>query len=101
MLALQKMGCQNINLVSPSHFVPQFLEALTFAAGKGLTLPVVYNTGGYDSPDTLDLLDGIVNIYMPDIKFADDIAAVSIPVGRIITQLSKKWLRKCTGRWAT
>jgi len=72
MLDLQKRGCHNINLVSPSHFVPQFLEALSVAAEKGLTLPVVYNTGGYDSPETLDLLDGIVDIYMPDIKFADD-----------------------------
>lgn len=72
MLELQKRGCHNINLVSPSHFVPQFLEALTLAVGKGLTLPVVYNTGGYDSLETLDLLDGIVDIYMPDIKFAGD-----------------------------
>jgi len=72
MLDLQKRGCHNINLVSPSHFVPQFLEALSVAAEKGLTLPVVYNTGGYDAPETLDLLDGIVDIYMPDIKFADD-----------------------------
>ncbi|OPX83812.1 MAG: Radical SAM superfamily protein [Pelotomaculum sp. PtaB.Bin104] len=72
MLELQQRGCHNINLVSPSHFVPQFLEALAVAAEKGLTLPVVYNTGGYDSPETLDLLDGIVDIYMPDIKFADD-----------------------------
>jgi len=72
MLDLQKRGCHNINLVSPSHFVPQFLEALAVAAGKGLAVPIVYNTGGYDSPETLDLLDGIVDIYMPDIKFADD-----------------------------
>jgi len=72
MLALQKRGCHNVNLVSPSHFVPQFLEALVIAAEKGLQLPVVYNTGGYDALETLDLLEGIVDIYMPDIKFADD-----------------------------
>jgi len=72
MLELQERGCHNINLVSPSHFVPQFLEALAVAAKEGLTLPLVYNTGGYDAPGTLDLLDGIVDIYMPDIKFADD-----------------------------
>jgi len=72
MLDLQKRGCHNVNLVSPSHFVPQFLEALAAAAKKGLSIPVVYNTGGYDSLDTLDLLDGVIDIYMPDIKFGDD-----------------------------
>jgi putative pyruvate formate lyase activating enzyme len=72
MLSLQKRGCHNINLVSPSHFAPQFLEALAVAAAKGLNVPIVYNTGGYDSPETLDLLDGVVDIYMPDIKFGDD-----------------------------
>lgn len=72
MLDLQRRGCHNINLVSPSHFVPQFLEALVVAAAKGLKVPIVYNTGGYDSLETLDLLDGVVDIYMPDIKFGDD-----------------------------
>ncbi|MBN2307367.1 MAG: radical SAM protein [Candidatus Hydrogenedentes bacterium] len=71
MLALQAMGCHNINLVSPSHVVPQILEALLEAAGAGLHLPLVYNTGGYDSLDTLRLLDGLVDIYMPDMKYAD------------------------------
>ncbi|RKO66019.1 radical SAM protein [Desulfofundulus salinus] len=72
MLELQDMGCHNINLVSPSHYVPQILEALYIAAGDGLTLPLVYNTGGYDALHTLKLLDGVVDIYMPDIKFGDD-----------------------------
>jgi len=72
MLDLQKSGCHNVNLVSPSHFVPQFVKALAAARGQGLKIPVVYNTGGYDSLETLDLLDGIVDIYMPDIKFGDD-----------------------------
>lgn len=72
MLELQKGGCHNINLVSPSHFVPQILEALVVAVDMGLTVPIVYNTGGYDAPVTLDLLDGVIDIYMPDIKFADD-----------------------------
>lgn len=72
MLALQKRGCHNINLVSPSHFVPQFLEALATAAAKGLEIPIVYNTGGYDAIKTLEVLDGVVDIYMPDIKFGDD-----------------------------
>ncbi|MFZ5643560.1 MAG: radical SAM protein [Bacillota bacterium] len=74
MLQLQKSGCHNINLVSPTHFVPQILEALMPAAEKGLSVPLVYNTGGYDSVEILELLDGVVDIYMPDIKFGDDSA---------------------------
>ena len=72
MLALQDLGCHNINLVSPSHVVPQFLAALALAVPAGLRLPIVYNTGGYDSLATLRLLDGIVDIYMPDAKYDDD-----------------------------
>ncbi|MEE9202664.1 MAG: radical SAM protein [Dehalococcoidia bacterium] len=72
MLSLQQRGCHNINLVSPSHVVPQILEALELAAAAGLSLPLVYNTGGYDSVDTLRLLDGVVDIYMPDMKYADE-----------------------------
>jgi putative pyruvate formate lyase activating enzyme len=72
MLELQKGGCHNINLVSPSHFVPQILEALLVAEAMGLYIPLVYNTGGYDSLETLEILDGVVDIYMPDIKFGDD-----------------------------
>lgn len=76
MLALQRMGCVNVNFVSPSHVVPIILEALAQAASDGLRLPLVYNTGGYDSPATLGLLDGIVDIYMPDMKYASaDIGA--------------------------
>jgi putative pyruvate formate lyase activating enzyme len=71
MLSLQAQGCHNINLVSPSHVVPYILEALDIAAAKGLRLPLVYNTGGYDSLATLELLDGIIDIYMPDMKYAD------------------------------
>ena len=71
MLNLQGMGCHNINLVSPSHSVPQILEALCIAAEEGLQLPLVYNTGGYDSLETLALLDGVVDIYMPDAKYWD------------------------------
>lgn len=70
MLKLQKHGCHNINFVSPSHVVPQILEAVLIAAKSGLNLPLVYNTGGYDSLDTLKLLDGVVDIYMPDMKYS-------------------------------
>ena len=70
MLDLQERGCHNVNFVTPSHVVPQILEALVDAAERGLRLPLVYNTGGYDSLKTLELLDGVVDIYMPDFKFA-------------------------------
>jgi putative pyruvate formate lyase activating enzyme len=72
MLALQTRGCHNINLVSPTHVVPQILEALEIAINLGLRLPLVYNSGGYDSVKTLEILDGIVDIYMPDMKYSDE-----------------------------
>ena len=71
MLALQSQHCLNINLVTPSHVVPQILAALFIAAGKGLHIPLVYNSSAYDSVETLILLDGVVDIYMPDFKFWD------------------------------
>jgi putative pyruvate formate lyase activating enzyme len=71
MLELQEKGCHNINLVTPSHVVAQILAALEIAAGRGLALPLVYNTGGYDSLPALELLDGVVDIYMPDMKYGD------------------------------
>ncbi len=71
MLQLQALGCHNINLVSPTHVVPQILAAVLVAAQAGLWLPLVYNTGGYDALPTLALLDGVVDIYMPDMKYAD------------------------------
>jgi len=70
-LGLQRMGCHNINFVTPSHLVPAILEAVYLAAQQGLNVPLVYNTGGYDAVETLGLLDGLVDIYMPDIKFMD------------------------------
>jgi len=72
MLSLQDAGCHNINLVSPSHVVPQILAAVLIAAQAGLHVPLVYNTGGYDALSTLALLDGVFDIYMPDMKYADE-----------------------------
>lgn len=72
MLRLQRMGCHNINLVSPTHQVPMIVEALSKAWKEGLKIPIVYNCGGYESVETLRLLDGIVDIYMPDFKYGDD-----------------------------
>jgi putative pyruvate formate lyase activating enzyme len=71
MIALQKRGCHNINFVTPTHVIVQILEALPLAVEKGLTVPLVYNCGGYERPATLRLLEGIVDIYMPDFKFWD------------------------------
>lgn len=71
MLRLQQQGCHNINFVSPSHVVPQMLAGVLIAAEAGLRIPLVYNTGGYDSPEALALLDGVIDIYMPDMKYAD------------------------------
>ncbi len=71
MLHLQKQGCHNLNFVTPEHVVPQILEALLSAVERGLRLPLVYNTSAYDSLDSLELLDGVVDIYMPDFKFWD------------------------------
>ncbi len=68
---LQDRGCHNINWVSPSHQVPQLVRALAVAARRGLELPIVYNTNAYDSPEILRLLDGVIDIYMPDLKYAD------------------------------
>lgn len=72
MLSLQAAGCENINFVSPSHVVPQVLGAVAAAAAVGLRLPLVYNSGGYDAVHTLRLLDGVIDIYMPDMKYSDD-----------------------------
>ena len=69
MLTLQERGCHNINFVTPEHVVPQVIEAIAAAIPRGLRLPIVYNTSGYDSVESLKLLDGIVDIYMPDFKF--------------------------------
>ncbi len=71
MLELQANGCHNINFVTPSHVVAQIISAVVAAATRGLTLPLVYNTSGYDSLEALRLLDGIVDIYMPDMKYGD------------------------------
>jgi putative pyruvate formate lyase activating enzyme len=72
MMRLQDLGCHNINFVSPTHFVPQILEALVVARERGLSVPLVYNSGGYDLVETLRLLEGIFDIYMPDAKYGSD-----------------------------
>lgn len=76
MLYLQRLGCHNINLVTPTHFVPQILSALVMAVEKGLSIPIVYNTSGYEKLETLKLLDGIVDIYLPDMRYSSDVYSV-------------------------
>jgi putative pyruvate formate lyase activating enzyme len=75
MLDLQERGCHNINFVTPSHMTAQIIISLELAAERGLRIPLVYNSSGYDSPDSLELLDGLVDIYMPDIRYLDQAAS--------------------------
>jgi putative pyruvate formate lyase activating enzyme len=74
LLELQGRGCHNIGFVSPTHYAPQMAKAVLIAARRGLTLPIVYNTNAYDSVEVLRLLEGIVGVYLPDLKYADDAA---------------------------
>ncbi len=78
MLCLQERGCHNINFVTPSHVLPQMLEAIQIAVDKGLHIPIVYNSSAYDSVEALQLLDGVVDIYMPDMKYWETSTAESL-----------------------
>lgn len=94
MLVLQGKGCHNINLVSPTHFVPQIVAALALAAPRGLRLPLVYNTNAYDSVTVLRLLDGIVDIYLPDLKYSDGAAAKEYSVAGNYVEASRAALEE-------
>jgi putative pyruvate formate lyase activating enzyme len=94
MLDLQERGCHNINLVSPSHVVAQILAAVEIAATKGLALPLVYNTGGYDSLEALALLDGIIDIYMPDMKYGDSSIARQHSKVRNYVEVNRKAVKE-------
>ncbi len=94
MLSLQRLGCHNINFVTPSHVVPQILEALPRAVEKGLRLPLVYNTGGYDSMAVLGLLDGLVDIYMPDFKFWDPAVAKRLADAKDYPEVARRAVRE-------
>jgi putative pyruvate formate lyase activating enzyme len=93
MLSLQAMGCHNINFVTPTHVIPQIVRALPGAIEKGLNVPLVYNSGGYDSVPTLELLDGIFDIYMPDFKYSDDDAAQRYCNAPDYSQVAKEALK--------
>jgi putative pyruvate formate lyase activating enzyme len=77
MMELQRRGCHNINFVTPTHYVPHIVRALSYAIDVGLFIPLVYNCGGYESLDVIRLLDGIVDIYMPDMKFFNPLLSKS------------------------
>ncbi len=81
MLKIQGFGCHNINLVTPTHYVPNIVNAVRIAGKKSLRLPLVYNTGGYDNPEVIKLLDGIVDIYLPDLKYSEPAKAAQYSEG--------------------
>jgi len=81
MMELQRIGCHNINLVTPTHYAPHIVKAIDIAAGRGLRLPIVYNTSGWERVEILRLLDGIVDIYMPDFKYWDSTMAAKYSAG--------------------
>jgi putative pyruvate formate lyase activating enzyme len=94
MIELQRKGAHNINLVTPTHFVPQILSALVHAARAGLRLPLVYNTSGYEREWTLSLLDGVVDIWLPDAKYADNAIARRLSGFRNYVQNNRAALRE-------
>jgi putative pyruvate formate lyase activating enzyme len=94
MLELQGRGCHNINFVSPSHVVAQILEAVALAQERGLEVPLVFNCGGYDSLSTLELLDGVIDIYMPDAKYSSDKVALELSRAPNYPELMKAALKE-------
>ncbi len=89
MLQLQKRGAHNINLVTPTHWLPQILAALWLAIPQGFDLPIVWNSSGYETLETLQLLDGVVDIYLPDMKYSDDAKAVELSAAPGYTAINR------------
>jgi putative pyruvate formate lyase activating enzyme len=94
MISLQSRGCHNINLVTPSHFIPQILEALSFAWEMGFDLPLVYNSSGYDSLEALRLLEGIIDIYLPDMRYSDNRVAKRLSSAEDYVQVNREAVRE-------
>ena len=94
MLALQRRGCHNINFVTPEHVVPQILEAIAEAVPRGLDLPIVYNTSSYDSVESLRLLEGVVDIYMPDFKFWESETAKRLAKAKDYPERAREAIRE-------
>lgn len=94
MIDLQRMGCHNINLVTPTHQMPMILHAIALASEKGLRLPIVYNCGGYESIEAIKILDGIVDIYMPDFKYSDPEMALRYSKAKDYPQMAKTAIKE-------
>jgi len=94
MLELQSYGCSNINFVTPTHVIPAIAAAIELARENGLTLPTVYNTGGYDSVETLRLLEGLVDIYMPDMKYSDPKVAEELSAAPDYPQINREAVKE-------
>ena len=94
MLSLQEQGCHNVNFVTPSHYVPQILEAVFLAKEKGLKVPLVYNCGGYESLEAIKILDGVIDIYMPDMKYSENSAAKKYSLAPDYFEVSKKAVKE-------
>ena len=94
MISLQNLGCHNINLVSPSSHIPAIVRALFIARNQGLNIPLVYNTNAYDSVEVLKLLDGIVDIYMPDTKYSDNKIAINLSNAPNYFEIMKKAIKE-------
>jgi putative pyruvate formate lyase activating enzyme len=94
MLYLQEQGCHNLNLVTPTHFMPQILRALGIARERGFTLPIVYNTSGYESLEALRLLDGIVDIYLPDMRYSDDTIALRYSIAPHYPEINRAAIKE-------
>ncbi len=94
MLTLQDRGCHNINLVTPSHVMPQILEALILAVEDGLQLPLIYNSSGYDSLYALLLLDGVIDIYLPDLRYSNNQPAEELSGVKNYVEISRAAVRE-------
>jgi putative pyruvate formate lyase activating enzyme len=94
MLYLQSKGCHNVNFVTPSHFVPQIIEALSFAWDTGFDLPLVYNTSGYDGLHSLKLLEGIIDIYLPDMRYSDNSKAKELSSVENYAEVNRKAIKE-------
>lgn len=93
-LDLQRKGAHNLNLVTPTHFIPQILEALSFAWDKGFSLPIVYNTSGYESEIALSLLDGVIDIYLPDMRYSEDDKAFTFSKAERYVKINQRNIRE-------
>lgn len=94
MIKLQDEGCHNINFVTPTHYMPQILEAVSIAKENGLKVPLVYNCGGYESMEALEILDGIIDIYMPDMKYSNNAVAKKFSSAPDYFEVSKKAVKE-------